>query len=461
MQMPGEHNSCGYGVLSSGFSYDPVRFMRKNTGMSYFTPRLSVFKVIQFAIIKGKVVVHCHAGLGRTGVIIACYLVFNNRISAAEAIRYVRFRRPGSIQTQSQVESIYQFEKFLYLYRINFGSYEQFSLCIFLQRQNALFHGQERRRLRNVPKIVYTCCKLLVRYSFTGCTSAPINSTDIRQVVRHKENGQLSERTSMILFPPSKICANNQVDQENTLTNTKASCTYENHSSNENNTYIPLVGAQSVIEALLTTQYPESVVNETEYWKRRFNNDPEVWDDFDRNLISPLVLVKLVNDWLEHLKCPVLRIQDLLSLQQNPLFEEDILQSLESLEKPVVCLMSLFARLIINLQPMSEATESLLIQRILNWLCQKQSKHYIYHQSSSLSVLPTSSPRTTTITTTTKMDENRLNNEIRHHTKFDNLMQTAIKIMRFLIDFVKPNCTSVEQSYFISSKSSSSLSINR
>lgn len=27
------------------------------------------------------------------------------------------------------------------------------------------------------------------------------------------------------------------------------------------------VGASSVIEALLTTQYPESVVDETEYWK--------------------------------------------------------------------------------------------------------------------------------------------------------------------------------------------------
>lgn len=34
-----------------------------------------------------------HNFSGRTGVIIACYLVFNNRISAGEAIQYVRFRR--------------------------------------------------------------------------------------------------------------------------------------------------------------------------------------------------------------------------------------------------------------------------------------------------------------------------------------------------------------------------------
>uniref|UniRef100_A0A5K4EXC2 TYR_PHOSPHATASE_2 domain-containing protein n=1 Tax=Schistosoma mansoni TaxID=6183 RepID=A0A5K4EXC2_SCHMA len=93
-----------------------------------------------------------HSFSGRTGVIIACYLVFNNRISAEEAIQYVRFRRPGSIQTQNQVGCIYKFEKYLYLYRIYFGSHGQFSLEAFLKRQNVLLHGPERRRLRNIPK---------------------------------------------------------------------------------------------------------------------------------------------------------------------------------------------------------------------------------------------------------------------------------------------------------------------
>ncbi|CAH8496329.1 unnamed protein product [Schistosoma turkestanicum] len=163
MQTAREHSSCGNGVLSSGFSYDPSSFMKNN--ISYYNFSwcdysvaslqfiLDTVMVIQFAIFRGKVAVHCHAGLGRTGVIIACYLVFNNRISAGEAIQYIRFRRPGSIQTQNQVDCIYQFEKYLYLYRIHFGSHGQFSLEAFLKRQNVLSHGPEGRKLKNVPKM--------------------------------------------------------------------------------------------------------------------------------------------------------------------------------------------------------------------------------------------------------------------------------------------------------------------
>ena len=33
------------------------------------------------------------ACVGRTGLLIACYLVFNNRMKAADAVHYVRSRR--------------------------------------------------------------------------------------------------------------------------------------------------------------------------------------------------------------------------------------------------------------------------------------------------------------------------------------------------------------------------------
>ena len=59
------------------------------------------------------VLVHCLAGMGRTGVILACYLVKYQKMSASEATEKVREERPGSIQSYPQEEIIFQFEKFL------------------------------------------------------------------------------------------------------------------------------------------------------------------------------------------------------------------------------------------------------------------------------------------------------------------------------------------------------------
>jgi atypical dual specificity phosphatase len=59
------------------------------------------------------VLVHCLAGLGRTGVILACYLVKYQNLSADEATQKVREERPGSIQSYPQEEIIFRFEKSL------------------------------------------------------------------------------------------------------------------------------------------------------------------------------------------------------------------------------------------------------------------------------------------------------------------------------------------------------------
>jgi len=59
------------------------------------------------------VLVHCLAGLGRTGTLLACYLIKYQKMSANEATEKVREERPGSIQSYPQEEIIFRFEKFL------------------------------------------------------------------------------------------------------------------------------------------------------------------------------------------------------------------------------------------------------------------------------------------------------------------------------------------------------------
>ncbi len=56
------------------------------------------------------VCVHCGAGLGRTGVILACYFITKN-LTAQNAIARVRRLRPGSIETDEQVQAVVEFAR--------------------------------------------------------------------------------------------------------------------------------------------------------------------------------------------------------------------------------------------------------------------------------------------------------------------------------------------------------------
>ncbi len=55
--------------------------------------------------------VHCRMGKGRTGTLVACYMVESRRITAKEAIEELRQMRPGSVETEEQEQVVERYYK--------------------------------------------------------------------------------------------------------------------------------------------------------------------------------------------------------------------------------------------------------------------------------------------------------------------------------------------------------------
>ncbi|XP_076313590.1 protein tyrosine phosphatase domain-containing protein 1-like isoform X2 [Tachypleus tridentatus] len=179
LQQPGEHSSCGPSLENSGFTYQPQIFMESNVFFYNFVWKdygtmsnatlLDMVKVMAFALTEGKVAVHCHAGLGRTGVLIGCFLIYSLRCKPNDTIRYIRSKRPHSIQTRSQITCVQQFAQFIIPLFTVFSNVihksPSFTLNQYLNRQKKLLHGYEARHLKYIPKIVYLICERLLELS--------------------------------------------------------------------------------------------------------------------------------------------------------------------------------------------------------------------------------------------------------------------------------------------------------
>eukprot|EP01064_Diplonema_japonicum_P031300 TRINITY_DN5540_c0_g1_i2.p1 TRINITY_DN5540_c0_g1~~TRINITY_DN5540_c0_g1_i2.p1 ORF type:complete len:682 (+),score=133.06 TRINITY_DN5540_c0_g1_i2:66-2111(+) len=169
LQETGEHPFCGpQGGLhpESGFTYNPEKDLMPH-GISHYnfpwpdmcTPDYDiVLRTVQVMCDhvskKERFLVHCHAGLGRTGLMIACWVMYEYKLTAEETIKRVRQQRPGSIQTARQLKFTMDFYSYLSGLAQIFPK-EGENLKAYLSRQAKALHGQEGRALKYVPKIAH------------------------------------------------------------------------------------------------------------------------------------------------------------------------------------------------------------------------------------------------------------------------------------------------------------------
>lgn len=125
LQRQGEHPYCGDKLdLNSGFSYDPQILISED--IKYFNfgwEDMSIPDSMEFMVNimkemlitikedKKKVLIHCHAGYGRTGIVIACYMIMDSNRSADDIVTEIRSKRSSCIQKSTQMDYCKQFRE--------------------------------------------------------------------------------------------------------------------------------------------------------------------------------------------------------------------------------------------------------------------------------------------------------------------------------------------------------------
>jgi hypothetical protein len=124
-----------------------------------------------------------------------------------ETVHYIRSKRPGAIQTRSQLSCIQEFAKYLVPLRVVFSSVDSnaydFTLGQYLIRQKHMLHGFEARTLKYIPKIIFVVCERLLELAKKGHLSSEgkENIDVLRETAPGAFNNRYSSQESSSLHP--------------------------------------------------------------------------------------------------------------------------------------------------------------------------------------------------------------------------------------------------------------------
>lgn len=358
-----EHPNCGDGILENGFSYDPEKFM--NAEIKYYnfliqdmespsiTTLINIMQLMHGALIKKNRIffIHCHAGRGRTGLLIASYLLWSQRfMTAKEAIDFVRIKRPKSIQTGNQVKLIHKLEREIK---------DLWTIFVGISPKTQTTHSKKypfrtARSESNLGPIKHSTIDSITFYSQTnlyeldvGSVSSNNESSSIVEVDSNSSDLQSSNKSSLIYISLKEILDRQKLflygSEARQLQKLPKiifviSSNFQSILKEEKDQERLFDIAKNMYSIFSSENLNESFLNEINTIKQKINNNQ--WNDVE-NSRDPKLLMKLLVDFLDQLQNPVL-LEEYINCEIENLKTEHIVRCIPSPEIDILLSISRF-----------------------------------------------------------------------------------------------------------------------
>ncbi|KAK6013561.1 dual specificity phosphatase, catalytic domain protein [Ostertagia ostertagi] len=134
---------------------------------------VDIVTVMIYELTRGKVAVHCHAGHGRTGMVIAACMMLLRGMTPREAVDFVRQKRPGSVQSSDQVEALHSLHVLLFNDASVLPQSPFRSTSEYVEFTGRVLPRMDTRRYGKLPKPLFVGFVALLRKFFSAVVLRP------------------------------------------------------------------------------------------------------------------------------------------------------------------------------------------------------------------------------------------------------------------------------------------------